>query len=148
MAGKSFEQWKVGDRIAHDLTRTVTEADNLLITALTHNPLLLHLDAENAAQTEFGQILVFGLFSFSVMFGISVCDTTLGTLVANLGFDKVRMPKPVFIGDTLRMETEVKKKRKSKSRPNAGIVTFWHRAIHQRGETVCEALRMALVKRA
>jgi len=148
MAGKSFEQWKVGDRIAHDLTRTVTEADNLLITALTHNPQPLHLDAEYAAQTEFGQILVNGLFTFSLMIGISVGDTTLGTLVANLGYDKVRMPKPVFIGDTLRMETEVVELRESKSRPNAGIVTFWHRAINQRGETVCEALRMALVKRA
>ena len=148
MAGRSFEQWKVGDRIAHDLTRTVTEADNLLITTLTHNPQPLHLDAEYAAQTEFGQIVVNGLFTFSLMIGISVGDTTLGTLVANLGYDKVRMPKPVFIGDTLRMETEVVELRESKSRPNAGIVTFWHRAINQRGETVCEALRMALVKRA
>jgi acyl dehydratase len=148
MAGKSFEQWKVGDRIAHDLTRTVTEADNLLITTLTHNPQPLHLDAEYAAQTEFGQIVVNGLFTFSLMVGISVGDTTLCTLVANLGYDKVRMPKPVFIGDTLRMESEVVELRESKSRPNAGIVTFWHRAINQRGETVCEALRMALVKRA
>ena len=148
MAGRSFEQWKVGDRIAHDLTRAVTEADNLLITALTHNPQPLHLDAEYAAQTEFGQVVVNGLFTFSLMIGISVGDTTLGTLIANLGYDKVRMPKPVFIGDTLRMETEVVELRESKSRPNAGIVTFWHRAINQRGETVCEALRMALVKRA
>ncbi|HEY2836959.1 MAG TPA: MaoC family dehydratase [Rhizomicrobium sp.] len=148
MAGKRFEQWKVGDRIAHDLTRTVTEADNLLITTLTHNPQPLHLDAEYAAQTEFGQIVVNGLFTFSLMVGISVGDTTLGTLVANLGYDKVRMPKPVFIGDTLRMESEVVELRESKSRPSAGIVTFWHRAINQRGETVCEALRTALVKRA
>ena len=148
MAGRCFEQWKVGDRIAHELSRTVTEADNLLITTLTHNPQPLHLDAEYAATTEFGQVVVNGLFTFSLMVGISVGDTTLGTLVANLGYDKVRMPKPVFIGDTLRMETEVVELRESKSRPNAGIVTFWHRAINQRGETVCEALRTALVKRA
>ena len=148
MAGRTFEQWKVGDHIAHALSRTVTEADNLLITTLTHNAQPLHLDAEYAAQTEFGQVVVNGLFTFSLMVGISVSDTTLGTLVANLGYDKVRMPKPVFIGDTLRMESEVVELRESKSRPNAGIVTFWHRAINQRGETVCEALRTALVKRA
>src|SRR5215469_15464955 len=148
MAGRSFEQWKVGDRIAHDLTRTVTEADNLLITTLTHNPQPLHLDAEYAAQTEFGQVVVNGLFTFSLMIGISVSDTTLGTLVANLGYDKVRMPKPVFIGDTLRMETEVVELRESKSRPDAGIITFWHRAINQKGDIVCEALRTVLVKRA
>ena len=147
MAGRCFEQWKVGDRIAHDLRRTVTEADNLLITTLTHNPQPLHLDAEYAATTEFGQVVVNGLFTFSLMVGISVGDTTLGTLVANLGYDKVRMPKPVFIGDTLRAETEVVELRESKSRPKAGIVTFWHRAINQRDETVCEALRIALVQR-
>jgi len=148
MAGRTFEQWKIGDHIAHDLSRTVTEADNLLITALTHNPQPLHLDAEYAAGTEFGRIVVNGLFTFSLMVGISVADTTLGTLVANLGYDKVTMPKPVFIGDTLKVETDVVDLRASKSRPNAGIVTFRHRAINQRGEIVCEALRIALVARA
>ena len=147
MAGRTFEQWKVGDRIAHDLSRTVTEADNLLVTTLTHNSQPLHLDAEYAASTEFGRIVVNGLFTFALMVGVSVGDTTLGTLVANLGYDKVTMPKPVFIGDTLRMETEVMALRESKSRPNAGIVTFRHRAFNQRGEMVCEALRIALVKR-
>ena len=148
MAGRTFEQWNVGDRIAHDLSRTVTEADNLLVTTLTHNSQPLHLDAEYAAGTEFGRIVVNGLFTFALMVGISVGDTTLGTLVANLGYDKVTMPKPVFIGDTLRMETEVMALRESKSRPKAGIVTFRHRAFNQRGEMVCEALRIALVKRA
>lgn len=148
MAGRIFEQWKVGDHIAHDLHRTVTEADNLLMTTLTHNSQPLHLDAEYAAGTEFGRIVVNGLFTFSLMVGVSVGDTTLGTLIANLGYDKVTMPKPVFIGDTLRIETEVTDLRDSKSRPNAGIVTFRHRAINQRGEIVCEALRTALVKRA
>ena len=148
MAGRTFEQWNVGDRIAHDLRRTVTEADNLLVTTLTHNSQPLHLDAEYAAGTEFGRIVVNGLFTFALMVGVSVGDTTLGTLVANLGYDKVTMPKPVFIGDTLRMETEVMALRESKSRPDAGIVTFRHRAFNQRGEMVCEALRTALVKRA
>jgi acyl dehydratase len=148
MAGRTFEQWNIGDRIAHDLGRTVTEADNLLVTTLTHNSQPLHLDAEYAAGTEFGRIVVNGLFTFALMVGVSVGDTTLGTLIANLGYDKVTMPKPVFIGDTLRMETEVMALRESKSRPNAGIVTFRHRAFNQRGEMVCEALRTALVKRA
>ena len=148
MAGRTFGQWKVGDHIAHDLRRTVTEADNLLITTLTHNSQPLHLDAEYAAGTEFGRIVVNGLFTFSLMVGVSVSDTTLGTLVANLGYDKVTMPKPVFIGDTLRVETEVTELRDSKSRPNAGIVIFRHRAFNQRGEMVCEALRTALVQRA
>ncbi len=148
MAGRTFERWKVGDHIAHDLRRTVTEADNLLITTLTHNSQPLHLDAEYAAGTEFGRIVVNGLFTFSLMVGVSVGDTTLGTLVANLGYDKVTMPKPVFIGDTLRVETEVTELRDSKSRPNAGIVIFRHRAFNQRGEMVCEALRTALVQRA
>jgi acyl dehydratase len=148
VAGRTFEHWKVGDHVVHDLRRTVTEADNLLITTLTHNSQPLHLDAEYAASTEFGRIVVNGLFTFALMVGVSVGDTTLGTLIANLGYDKVTMPKPVFIGDTLRVETEVIELRESKSRPNAGIVTFRHRAFNQRGETVCEALRTALVKRA
>jgi acyl dehydratase len=148
MAGRTYEQWKIGDHIAHALSRTVTEADNLLITTLTHNPQPLHLDAEYAAGTEFGRIVVNGLFTFSLMVGVSVADTTLGTLVANLGYDKVTMPKPVFIGDTLKVETEVVDLRASKSRPNAGIVTFRHRAFNQHGDMVCEALRTALVSRA
>ena len=148
MAGRSYEQWKVGDHIVHDLRRTVTETDNLLVTTLTHNSQPLHLDVEYAAGTEFGRIVVNGLFTFALMVGVSVGDTTLGTLVANLGYDKVTMPKPVFIGDTLRVETEVVELRLSKSRPDAGIVTFRHRAFNQRGEMVCEALRTALVRRA
>ncbi len=148
MAGRCYEQWKVGDHIVHDLRRTVTETDNLLVTTLTHNSQPLHLDADYAAGTEFGRIVVNGLFTFALMVGVSVGDTTLGTLVANLGYDKVTMPKPVFIGDTLRVETEVVELRPSKSRPGAGIVTFRHRAFNQRDEMVCEALRTALVKRA
>jgi acyl dehydratase len=148
VAGRSYEQWKLGDHIVHDLHRTVTETDNLLVTTLTHNSQPLHLDAEYATGTEFGRIVVNGLFTFALMVGVSVGDTTLGTLISNLGYDKITMPKPVFIGDTLRVETEVVELRLSKSRPDAGIVTFRHRAFNQRGEMVCEALRTALVRRA
>ena len=147
MGGRFFEQWKVGDRVVHELRRTVTETDNLLISALTHNPQPLHLDEEYAAQTEFGRIVVNGTFTFSLLVGLSVSDTTLGTLVANLGYDKVRMPKPVFIGDTLRAETEVISLKDSASRPEAGIVTFEHRMLNQRGEIVCTMERTALLKR-
>lgn len=148
MAGKTFDQWTVGERVAHDLHRTVTETDNLLITTLTHNPQPLHLDADYAGATEFGQIVVNGIFTFGLMVGLSVGDTTLGTLVANLGYDKVAMPKPVFVGDTLRAETEVVELRESKSRPDAGIVVFAHRMINQRDEVVCTCLRTALLKRS
>ncbi len=145
MAGRYFDQWQVGDRIVHDLRRTVTETDNLLISTLTHNPQPLHLDAEFAGATEFGRIIVNGTFTFALMIGISVGDTTLGTLVANLGYDEVRMPSPVFIGDTLRAETEVVALRPSKSRPGQGVVTFRHVMLNQRDETVCACLRSALL---
>lgn len=147
MTGRYYEDWSVGDAITHPISRTVTETDNLLISTLTHNPQPLHLDAEYAAGTEFGQIVVNGTFTFALMIGLTVGETTLGTLVANLGYDKIRMPKPVFIGDTLHAETEVTELRLSESRPNAGLVTFTHRAINQRGEVVCECLRTALIQR-
>ena len=147
MAGKYFDEWAIGDTLAHDIRRTVTETDNLLFTVMTHNPQPLHLDIEAAKASEFGQILVNGTFTFSLMVGLSVGDTTLGTLVANLGYDKLVMPKPVFIGDTLRAESEVVGLKESKSRPNAGIVTFLHRAINQRDEIVCQCERSALIKK-
>lgn len=148
MAGKYFEKIEVGETWRHELHRTVTETDNLLITTLTHNPQPLHLDAEYAANSEFGKIIVNGLFTFSLMVGLSVADTTLGTLVANLGYDAVIMPKPVFIGDTLRAETKVLEKRDSQSRPAAGLVVFEHRMFNQRGEVVCQCKRTALLHRA
>jgi acyl dehydratase len=149
MAGRNYEAFEVGEVLIHTLRRTVTETDNLLITTLTHNPQPLHLDAEYAAGTEFGRILVNGLFTFALMVGASVEDTTLGVLVANLGYDAVAMPAPVFIGDTLHFETTVIEKRDSKSRPNAGIVVFEHRAFNQAGLLVCQAKRTALIhKRA
>ena len=147
MAGRFFDEWQVGDTVAHAITRTVTEADNLLISTLTHNPQPMHLDAEVAKESEFGQILVNSCLTFSLVVGVSVADTTLGTLVANLGFDEVRLPKPVFIGDTLRFESECVALKESKSRPNAGIVTWEHRAINQRGETVCTMKRTAMIQR-
>ncbi|WP_279483004.1 MaoC family dehydratase [Aureimonas sp. SK2] len=147
MAGRHFEDWTVGDRLVHEIRRTVTETDNLLFTVMTHNPQPLHLDAEAARASEFGRILVNGTYTFSLMVGLSVGDTTLGTLVANLGYDKLVHPKPVFIGDTLRAETEIHALKDSRSRPDAGIVTFAHRMLNQREETVCECLRTALVKR-
>jgi acyl dehydratase len=147
MAGRWFDDWQVGDRLSHEIRRTVTETDNLLFSTMTHNPQPLHLDAEAAKASEFGRILVNGTFTFALMVGLSVGDTTLGTLVANLGYDKLVMPKPVFIGDTLRAETELVELRPSKSRPDAGIVTFQHQLINQRGEIVCQCLRTALLKR-
>jgi acyl dehydratase len=147
MAGRAFEDWTVGDRIEHGLRRTVTETDNLLFTALTHNTQPLHLDAQAAAASEFGAILVNGIFTFGLMIGVSVEDTTAGVLIANLGYDALVMPKPVFIGDTLRGATTVTELKDSRSRPEAGIVTFSHELRNQRDEIVCRCRRTALVRR-
>ena len=145
MSGRYFDEWQVGDKIAHSTTRTVTETDNVLISALTHNPQPLHLDHEIAAQSEFGKPLVNSIYTFGLMVGVSVADTTLGTLVANLGYDKLVFPKPVFAGDTLRSESECIAVRESQSRPNAGIVNWTHRSFNQRDELVCECTRTALL---
>ncbi|MBW9088979.1 MaoC family dehydratase [Rhizobium wenxiniae] len=147
MAGRYFEDWTIGNRIAHEIRRTVTETDNLLFSTMTHNPQPLHLDIEAAKASEFGRIIVNGTFTFALMVGLSVSDTTLGTLVANLGYDKLTMPNPVFIGDTMRAETEVVELKESRSRPTAGIVTFRHELINQRNEIVCQCLRSALLHR-
>ena len=145
MPGRYFDEWQVGDRVEHAVTRTVTETDNVLISALTHNPQPMHLDREAAAKSEFGRPLVNSIFTFGLMIGVSVADTTLGTLVANLGYDQLRFPHPVFAGDTLRSETECIAVRESKSRPNAGIVTWAHRSFNQGGDLVCECTRTALL---
>jgi len=145
MAGLYFEEFAVGQEFVHGIRRTVTETDNLLFTTMTHNPAALHLDAEYCKETEFGQILVNSLFTLSLVVGISVNDTTLGTTVANLGFGSVAFPKPVFIGDTLTVKTTVKALRPSKSRPGQGVVSFEHSATNQRGETVVVAERSALM---
>ncbi|MBD2840648.1 MaoC family dehydratase [Erythrobacter rubeus] len=148
MAGKFFDEWQVGETLEHDIRRTVTETDNLLFSTMTHNPQPLHLDIEAAKESGFGQILVNSTFTFSLLVGLSVGDTTLGTLVANLGFDKVVTPKPVFIGDTLRARSEIKELRESKSRPEAGIVTFIHELVNQRDEVVCRCERSALLQKS
>ena len=148
MPGLTYDQCKIGDHIVHDIRRTVTETDNLLISTLTHNPQPLHLDAEYASATEFGRIVVNGTFTFALMVGLSVGDTTMGTIIANLGYDAVVMPHPVFVGDTLRAETRVLEKRESKSRPTAGIVTFEHKLFNQRNEIVCQCRRTALMKKS
>ena len=145
MPGRYFDEWQVGDRIGHAVTRTVTETDNVLISALTHNSQPMHLDHEAAARSEFGKPLINSVFTFGLMIGVSVEDTTLGTLVANLGYDQLKFPNPVFAGDTLRSETECVAARESKSRPSAGIVTWAHRSFNQRNELVCECTRTALL---
>jgi acyl dehydratase len=145
MPGRYFDEWQIGDRVEHAVTRTVTETDNVLISALTHNPQPMHLDREVAARSEFGQPIVNSIYTFGLMVGVSVADTTLGTLVANLGYDALRFPHPVFIGDTLRSETECIARRESKSRSDAGIVTWAHRSFNQNAELVCECTRTALL---
>ena len=147
MGGLYYGQFSVGQRFDHVLRRTVTEADNLIFSALTHNPAALHLDEESMKSSEFGTRIVNSCFTLSLMVGISVADTTLGTTIANLGWDEVRFPKPVFIGDTLRIETTVHEMRESQSRADRGIVTFVHRAFNQRGEEVGSCKRIALMKK-
>ena len=148
MAGLYFEEFHVGQVFDHPIRRTVTESDNVLISTLTHNPAALHLDEEYCREhTEFGQRIVNSCLTLSLMVGISVNDTTLGTTVANLGWDEVRFPKPVFHGDTLRIETEVLERRESRSRPANVIVIFEHRAFNQRDELVGICKRTALMHR-
>lgn len=148
MAGLWFDELKVGQTFDHAIRRTVTETDNLMFSTLTHNPAQLHLDEEYCRnETEFGKRLVNSTFTLGLMVGVSVGDTTLGTAVANLGWDEVRFPKPVFVGDTLRIETEVLELRESKSRPDQGIVTFMHRAFNQRDELVAHCKRSGLQRK-
>ena len=147
MAGLYFEEFKVGMTFQHDIRRTITEADNVFFTSMTHNPAALHLDEEYAKKTEFGTRIVTSCLTLSFMVGISVGQTTLGTTVAHLGWDEVRFPKPLFHGDTIHVETEVLELRDSKSRPNQGIIVFQHRAYNQRDELVGSCKRSALMLR-
>ncbi len=147
MAGKYFEELEVGSRFVHEPGRTVTEADNLLFTALTLNPQPLHLDAEFAKSSVHGQILVNSIFTLGLVVGLSVGDTTLGTTIGNLGFDATTFPNPVFIGDTIRVESTVVARRESRSKPDRGIVTFEHVGTNQRGEVVCSCRRGAMMIR-
>jgi len=147
MPGLYFEEFTLGQTFQHGITRTITEADNVWFSALTHNPAPLHLDAEYMKNSEFGQRIVNSCLTLGLMVGISVGDTTVGTTVANLGWDEVRFPTPLFHGDTIRIESEVLELRDSKSRPDNGIVIFAHRAYNQHGELVGECKRSALMMR-
>ena len=147
MAGKYFEELDVGQRFEHQPGRTVTETDNLLFTALTLNPQPLHLDAEFAKSTIHGQILVNSIFTLGLVVGLSVGDTTLGTTLGNLGFEKTTFPNPVFIGDTIRVTSTVIDRRPSRSKPDRGIVTFEHVGTNQRRQIVCSCQRGAMMMR-
>ena len=147
MAGLWFDELTVGQVFQHAIRRTVTETDNVMFSAMTHNPAQLHLDEDYMKGTDYGQRIVNSVFTLGLMVGISVGDTTLGTAVANLGWDEVRFPKPVFHGDTLHIETEVLELRESKSRPDQGIVTFAHRAYNQHDELVASCKRSGLQRK-
>jgi acyl dehydratase len=148
MPGLWFEEFAVGAVIHHPIRRTITEADNVWFSAITHNPAALHLDEEYCREhTEYGQRIVNSCFTLALMTGISVGETTLGTAVANLGWDEVRFPAPLFHGDTVRIETEVLETRPSRSRPDQGIVVLAHRAHKQDGTLVGTCKRSALIRR-
>ena len=145
MAGKYFEELEIGMVFNHQPSRTVTETDNLLFTTLTLNPQPLHLDAEFAKESIHGQILVNSIFTLGLVVGLSVGDTTLGTTLGNLGFEKTTFPNPVFIGDTITVSSTVLTKRESRSKSDRGIVTFEHQGINQRDEVVCRCERLAMM---
>ena len=147
MAGKTFEELTIGAVFEHEITRTVTETDNLLFSAMTHNPQPLHIDAEFASKSQHGQILVNSLYTLGLVIGISVGETTLGTTIGNLGMENVEFPHPVFIGDTIRVTTVIKNKRASESKLDRGVVWFEHSAHNQRRELVCQCLRKGMMIR-
>ena len=148
MSGLYFDEFFVGQVFEHQVRRTVTEMDNVLFSALTHNPAALHIDEEYCkTETEFGQRIVNSAFTLGLMVGITVGDTTLGTTIANLGWNDVRFPKPLFHGDTVHVRTTVKELRESRSRPDTGITTFLHEAFNQRNELVATCLRAGLMKK-
>lgn len=142
-----FEDFEIGAVITHPLTRTITEADNVDFTTSTLNPAPIHLDAAYAATTDFGKPLVNSLFTLGVVVGISVHELTHGTTIANLGFEKVTFPHPLFHGDTIRVETEIIAARASNSKPDRGIVTMEHRSFNQNNDLVCSAVRNAMMWR-
>ena len=144
MAGKYYDELNVGMTIRHSLGRTVTEADNILFNSLTMNTQPLHLNADFARKTQFGQPIVNGILTLGIVIGITVGELSEGTIVANLGYEQVKHPRPVFHGDTIYVETEVLEKRKSRSKPDRGIVKLRHLGKNQHGEVVCEVERTAL----
>jgi len=147
VTGKYYEELEVGAEFEHLPHRTITETDNLLFSTMTHNSQPLHIDAEFAASTQHGQILVNSLFTLGLVIGLSVADTTLGTTIGNLGMEKTEFPNPVFIGDTIRATTKIVDKRESKTKSDRGIIWFQHQGINQRGEVVCDCLRKGMMIR-
>jgi len=147
MPGLYFEQFSVDQVFTHEIRRTVTESDNVWFCGATYNPAQIHIDAEYCLTTEFRRPLMNSIFTLGLVIGLSVQDTTLGTTIANLGMTDVRFPKPVFPGDTIHARTLVVDLRGSKSRPNAGIVTFRHDGLNQQDEVVCTCFRQALMLR-
>ena len=147
MSGRYFEQLNPGDVIRHATTRTITEMDNVLFSALTMNPQPMHIDEEFAKKSIYGTRIVNSCFTLGLLLGFSVPDLTLGTTIAVIAMEQVVFPKPVFHGDTLRAESSVLEKRDSKSRPDAGIVIFEHRAYNQADELVASLRRVALMKK-
>jgi acyl dehydratase len=147
MAGKWFEEFEVGQVLRHEVRKTVLEYENMLFSSLTYNPAPIHIDHDYASRTEFGRPLMNSIFTLGLVIGLSVQDTTLGTTVANLGMHDTTFPRPVFSGDTIRVETEVMEVRPSKSRPTQGIVTMKHVGYNQAGEVVCSTTRSALMLR-
>lgn len=147
MSGKYFEQLKPGDIFRHATTRTITEMDNVLFSALTMNPQPMHLDEEYAKTSMYGTRIVNSCFTLGLLLGFSVPDLTLGTTIAVIALESVVFPKPVFHGDTIRGESTVLESRESRSRPEAGIVIFDHRAYNQRNEVVASCRRVALMKK-
>lgn len=144
MAGKYFDELEVGMVFKHEIGRTLTEADNVLFNSLTMNTQPLHMNEDFAAKTQFGQRLVNGIFTLGLVIGISVADLTQGTIIANLGYENVTHPKPMFHGDTLYVETEITAKRESRSNPNRGIITLKHTGRNQHGVVCIEVTRTAL----
>ncbi len=145
--GMWFEEFEVGLVVNHPLTRTITEADNVNFSTTTLNPAPLHIDADYAATTTFGRPLVNSLLTLGIVVGISVHELTHGTTVANLGFDGITFPAPLFHGDTIHVESEILASRPSSSKPDRGIVTIEHRAFNQHDELVCSATRNAMMLR-
>jgi acyl dehydratase len=147
MAGLWFEEFHEGQQFRHELSRSVTESDNMMFSLMSMNPQPLHIDFDFAKGTEWGKPLFNSMFTFAIMVGLTVQDTTLGTTIGNLGFSEVTFPAPVFHGDTLRAETTVISVRESRSRPTQGLVEFEHRCLNQDGTVVAQCRRMALMRK-
>jgi itaconyl-CoA hydratase len=145
MAGKYFEELEVGVKLKHSLGRTMTETDNVLFSALTMNTQPLHLNQDFASKTQFGRCIINGILTLGLAVGLTVSDLTEGTLVANLSYESVKHPQPMFPGDTLYVETEILSKRESTSKPDRGVVRFRHIGRNQEGVIVIEFERTVLM---